>query len=296
MDNKIDTKLIVRATTKKGHIVFIGPASLNYFRWPSPGEHTYGKPFIEINANEKLCNSCNAKIRASLKNETRDQIVLVEGKHINTEEHIMTFDKSDTSYVEVCYDFRFFRFINRDEIESYETINIENKNINDLTDQEIEQANITTLSQLAPDLLEIKDWSHDLQTEQENIDRVKKMQDIRLKCSQHIAKRAKIQVIGPDTSKTNELKKKFDKIKPKNLINPRPQPKRAQITVDNNPLIIESTTSSALPIFAKPAKITKKSKGFGDTIKKFTDKLGIKQCGGCKKRQQWLNKYFPYKK
>ena len=39
-----------------------------------------------------------------------------------------------------------------------------------------------------------------------------------------------------------------------------------------------------------------KSKGLGDTIKKVTEKLGIKQCGGCKKRQEKLNRLFPYKK
>ena len=39
-----------------------------------------------------------------------------------------------------------------------------------------------------------------------------------------------------------------------------------------------------------------KSKGLGDTIKKVTNKLGIKQCGGCKKRQEKLNRLFPYKK
>ena len=39
-----------------------------------------------------------------------------------------------------------------------------------------------------------------------------------------------------------------------------------------------------------------KSKGLGDTIKKVTDKLGIKQCGGCKRRQEKLNRLFPYQK
>lgn len=39
-----------------------------------------------------------------------------------------------------------------------------------------------------------------------------------------------------------------------------------------------------------------KSEGLGDTIKKVTDKLGIKQCGGCKRRQEKLNRLFPYKK
>jgi len=38
------------------------------------------------------------------------------------------------------------------------------------------------------------------------------------------------------------------------------------------------------------------SRGFGDTIKKATDFFGIPQCGGCKKRQEMLNKKFPYKK
>ena len=38
-----------------------------------------------------------------------------------------------------------------------------------------------------------------------------------------------------------------------------------------------------------------KSKGLGDTVKKITDKMGIKQCGGCKKRQKKLNRLFPYK-
>jgi hypothetical protein len=38
-----------------------------------------------------------------------------------------------------------------------------------------------------------------------------------------------------------------------------------------------------------------KSEGLGDTVKKITQKLGIKQCGGCQKRQASLNKLFPYK-
>ena len=37
------------------------------------------------------------------------------------------------------------------------------------------------------------------------------------------------------------------------------------------------------------------SQGLGDTIAKATRAIGIKPCGGCKKRQQKLNKAFPYK-
>lgn len=38
-----------------------------------------------------------------------------------------------------------------------------------------------------------------------------------------------------------------------------------------------------------------KSKGLGDTVKKVTNALGIKQCPPCKRRQEKLNRLFPYK-
>jgi len=37
------------------------------------------------------------------------------------------------------------------------------------------------------------------------------------------------------------------------------------------------------------------SKGLGDSIKKVTDILHIPQCGACKRRQEKLNRLFPYK-
>jgi len=37
------------------------------------------------------------------------------------------------------------------------------------------------------------------------------------------------------------------------------------------------------------------SRGLGDTIAKMTKAIGIKPCGGCKKRQERLNKAVPYK-
>jgi hypothetical protein len=36
------------------------------------------------------------------------------------------------------------------------------------------------------------------------------------------------------------------------------------------------------------------SRGFGDTIAKITNAVGIKPCGGCKERQKRLNKIIPY--
>ena len=38
-----------------------------------------------------------------------------------------------------------------------------------------------------------------------------------------------------------------------------------------------------------------RSTGLGDTIAKATKAVGIKPCGGCKKRQAALNKIVPYK-
>jgi hypothetical protein len=40
----------------------------------------------------------------------------------------------------------------------------------------------------------------------------------------------------------------------------------------------------------------RKSDGLGDTIANITKAIGIKPCGGCKKRQAKLNKLFPYNK
>ena len=42
--------------------------------------------------------------------------------------------------------------------------------------------------------------------------------------------------------------------------------------------------------------LREESRGLGDTIAKMTKAVGIKPCGGCKKRQEWLNKKVPYKK
>jgi hypothetical protein len=46
--------------------------------------------------------------------------------------------------------------------------------------------------------------------------------------------------------------------------------------------------------FIKGIKETPQSKGLGDTIAKATKAVGIKPCNACKKRQEKLNKIFPY--
>ena len=37
-----------------------------------------------------------------------------------------------------------------------------------------------------------------------------------------------------------------------------------------------------------------RSRGLGDTIAKATKAVGIKPCGGCRKRQEALNRLVPY--
>lgn len=37
-------------------------------------------------------------------------------------------------------------------------------------------------------------------------------------------------------------------------------------------------------------------RGLGDVISRVTKKLGIKECGGCKKRREKLNEWVPFKK
>jgi hypothetical protein len=41
--------------------------------------------------------------------------------------------------------------------------------------------------------------------------------------------------------------------------------------------------------------VTSESQGLGDTIAKMTKAIGIKPCGGCTKRHEYLNKKIPYK-
>jgi len=47
---------------------------------------------------------------------------------------------------------------------------------------------------------------------------------------------------------------------------------------------------------AVPEKIVTRDRGLGDTIKRITSTLGISQCDGCKRRQEMLNRKFPYRK
>lgn len=46
---------------------------------------------------------------------------------------------------------------------------------------------------------------------------------------------------------------------------------------------------------AMPWDPSQPSRGLGDTIAKATHAVGIAPCGGCTKRQEWLNRVVPYR-
>ena len=46
------------------------------------------------------------------------------------------------------------------------------------------------------------------------------------------------------------------------------------------------------PEAAEPAPV---SRGLGDTIAKVTKAVGVKPCGPCERRRQWLNARVPYR-
>lgn len=47
---------------------------------------------------------------------------------------------------------------------------------------------------------------------------------------------------------------------------------------------------------AERATNRNKMAGLGDLVAKVTDTLGIRKCSACSKRQQVLNKAFPFKR
>lgn len=82
----------------------------------------------------------------------------------------------------------------------------------------------------------------------------------------------------------NKLEKDIEDLKKALVLNSDPK-----VYNKNKEILLKKSLKKALGELNK-------SKGLGDTIKKVTDKLGIKQCGGCKRRQEKLNRLFPYKK
>lgn len=56
----------------------------------------------------------------------------------------------------------------------------------------------------------------------------------------------------------------------------------------------KESASASVSVVSDPSYL--ESRGLGDTIAKITSAVGIKPCGGCKQRQAFLNKLFPYRR
>lgn len=72
--------------------------------------------------------------------------------------------------------------------------------------------------------------------------------------------------------------------------------------LDHPPLVVvtlpmgvaPSPAPQSLPVDSVPQP--DRIRGLGDVVHKVTSKLGIKECGGCKKRREALNKAVPFGK
>ena len=68
------------------------------------------------------------------------------------------------------------------------------------------------------------------------------------------------------------------------------------VKIDTSYLMLDATVNADGSVDIHSVDIREPSTGLGDTIAKATKAIGIKPCGGCKKRQAKLNKLVPYKK
>ena len=68
------------------------------------------------------------------------------------------------------------------------------------------------------------------------------------------------------------------------------------VKIDTSYLMLDATVNADGSVDIHSVEVREPSTGLGDTIAKATKAIGIKPCGGCKKRQAALNKLVPYKK
>lgn len=67
------------------------------------------------------------------------------------------------------------------------------------------------------------------------------------------------------------------------------------VRIDTPHLLLNATVNADGSVDIHSVEVREPSAGLGDTIAKATKAIGIKPCGGCKKRQAKLNKLIPYK-
>ena len=66
------------------------------------------------------------------------------------------------------------------------------------------------------------------------------------------------------------------------------------VRIDTPHLLFNATVNADGSVDIHSVEVREPSTGLGDTIAKATKAIGIKPCGGCKKRQAALNEKFPY--
>jgi len=79
------------------------------------------------------------------------------------------------------------------------------------------------------------------------------------------------------------------------IVKPLPSGSRS-LSIDTAYLMLDATVHPDGTVEVHDVEVRDpRSTGLGDTIAKATSAIGIKPCGGCKKRQAALNKLVPYK-
>lgn len=294
--HRIDTKIILKVLLKDQTSRYIGPPCFGFLRWPTKLDFETTGKYVSISPKDMAtCKGCKSSTYAIITKQDDSGVhaALIQNLHKRTPEII--FEHQDLEYHEVCYDMLYGYSIPMSDIVDYQLIEPIDKQFDDLTFEECEQINEKILSDLLPDLLKLKHI-----TDNSNIiDR----RNVALQSRESAYK--KILSSGSLTKPSPVQYKKILKDKniklaslPKKIVR---EPVDVDLSSQNIPpseLIQENKFNPFKPNDNDIASLKNSdtSKGLGDTVKKITDKMGIKQCGGCKKRQEWLNKYFPYKK
>lgn len=280
--NRIDLKLILKATLKNGSETYIGPPCFRYHRWPSQYDQScYGK--YSVIEWKNFENDSLYRTHFNVHEEDDDFLYMAATKRLDFENNIIKASKKELIYYEICFDIVNFVDIRMNEIDWIETYDSRQLNFDLLTFEQIEKINqesldfisspLQNLEKIYKKMIESKD-----ENQQPSQDAWNQWLEYKSNMNNNVIRKPSISLKKvADLDKT--VKHIKETIKPINLTE------------------LNYGGLNQVPVAKKPVQeITKKSQGFGDTVKKITDKMGIQQCGGCKKRQEWLNKYFPYKK
>lgn len=286
---RIDTKLIIKVKLTNGQETYIGPPCFSFFRWPCADDQACTGKYVRVQLNQDVVGESSSVVNCNVKQETDSHLYIVPSHKVFEQSEIIEAPKKQIKCDEICFDIVNFINIPIQMVESYQLVNVPSKSIDDLSDQDIDASNQKTLESVSIDLLALKFIYEKISAYQRN--KVGDRKDLinewlnikqRILNQERSSKQKTLTNIipadgGPDKTMHSI---KFASSGPR---------KKESISVPD-------TKKDAQLNIKKLDKSKLKSKGLGDTVKKMTDKLGIPQCQGCKDRQNWLNKFFPYKK